>query len=211
MTALKVLLVLLLLLFLLSLIRVGGVVEYSADGLTVKARVGAFRFQVLPGRKKEKPPKEKAAPKKKKGSEAAKAGAKPEEDKPKAGGPLRLVKAALPLVGEAAGALKRRIRIDRLLLRLTLAGAEDAAGAAMNYGYANMLIGMIWPIFAYNFEVKDYHLHTAVDFQAREPTVWLRAAFSARVGQVVSFALRFGIKFFKSYQREKKRETLQKG
>lgn len=210
MTALKVLLAVLLVLFLLSLVRVGGDVEYSDAGLTARVRVGPFHIKVYPPKPKEK----KQPPERKKTKKEPPNGPKKEpkkEPEKKKGGPLPMVKAFLPLVGDAAGALKRRVRIDNLQISLTLAGREDAAGAAMNYGYSNMLIGMIWPIFEHNFEVKDYHLHTAVDFQAREPAVYLLAAFSARTGQLVSFAILFGFKFLRAYQRGKSSANTQKG
>jgi len=189
MTGLKILAGVVLVLFLLGRVRLGGEAEYSQTGLLVKVRAGWFRFQVFPLKKekKEKPKKEKP-PKE-----------KPEkEPKPKVGGPLKLVKQYLPLVCEAAGELKRRIRIDRLWLDLVIA-SSDAAGTAMAYGYANMAIGMIWPLIEQNFEVRDPRIHTGADFTAQSPTVYIDAAFSARLGQLVSFALRFGWKVLRVY------------
>ena len=52
----------LVLLFLLSLVRVGGVLEYSAQGLLVRIRLGRLRLTVFPMRKrarKPRPPQEK--------------------------------------------------------------------------------------------------------------------------------------------------------
>ena len=40
----------LVLLFLLSLVRVGGVLEYSAQGLLVRIRLGRLRLTVFPMR-----------------------------------------------------------------------------------------------------------------------------------------------------------------
>jgi len=188
MTALKIVLVVLLVLFLLGLIRVGGDVEYSQDGVSVRIRVWAFRFQVYPRKKGEK-----KRPKKEKNKKEQ------EKEPEKKGGPMELVKAGLPLVGEAAGALKRRIRIDELLIHYTV-GGTDAAKTAMAFGYANAAVGMIWPIFEQNFEVKDYHIHTGVDFQAGRTLIYLKAAFSVRISQLVSFAVIFGVKFFKNYR-----------
>ena len=52
----------LVLLFLLSLVRVGGVLEYSARGLLVRIRLGRLLLTVFPMRKrarKPRPPQEK--------------------------------------------------------------------------------------------------------------------------------------------------------
>lgn len=182
MTLLKVLLVIFLILFLIGRIRLGGMVEYSAQGLLVKLRMGAVWFQLYPRTKKEekkKPPKKKKKPAKE----------KEEEAEHKTGGTFALVKRYLPLVGEAAGGMKKRITIDRLYIDFT-AAAQDAAGAAMAFGYANMAIGMLWPVFEQNFVVKDHRFRTNVDFEAQVPTVYLCASLSVRIGQLVSFALR---------------------
>lgn len=203
MTGLKILFGVVLALFLLGRIRLGGEAEYSQTGLLVKARTGWFHLQVFPVKKekKEKLPK----PKKEKEPEPEKAS----EPKPKSGGPLELAKRYLPLVCEAAGELKQKIRIDRLYLDLVIA-TSNAAGTAMAYGYANMALGMIWPMIEQNFEVKDPQIHTGVDFTAQSPTIYISAAFSARLGQLVSFGLRFGWKFIRIYMKNRPRVKTQK-
>lgn len=193
MTALKVAAIILLALFLLGLLRVGGGGEYSAEGVQAWARVGPFRIRVFPV-KKEKP-------KEKKPKKAKKAQSK--EEKQKRGGALASVKEYLPLICEAAGALKRRIRIDELLLDYTFAGKEDAAAAAMSFGYSNAAVGMILALFEQNFDVKERRVRTAVDFNTDSPKIYVYAAISARLGQLVSFALRFGWKFLMAYQKTK--------
>ncbi len=199
MTALKMIAVILLLLVLLSLLRVGGGVEYSAEGVRAWVKAGPFRVRVFPVKEKK--------PKKEKKSKSAKTPAKPpEEDPPKKGGPVELVRRYLPLACEAAGELKRRIRIDELRLDYTAAGKEDAAAAAMSYGYSNAAVGIILGLFEQNFEVKDRRVRLAVDFNADQTKIYVYAAVSARLGQLVSFALRFGWKFFKLY-RQSKNET----
>ena len=200
MSVIKVLLVLFLLLFLVGLIRLGGGAEYSTAGVKAHVRVGPFRFQVFPGTekgdKKERKKKQKKKPKKKKPPKEK------EAPKSKAGGPLDLIKAFLPLVCEAAGELKRRIRIDDLRLDYT-AGGRDAAQSAMSFGGANAAVGVILPLFQQNFDLNEYRVRTAVDFNAKGPTIYLYAAFSARLGQLVSFGLRFGWKFLMAYRKQK--------
>jgi len=202
MTALKVAGIILLVLFLIGRIRVGGAAEYSAEGVKVWIRAAGVPILVFP---RETAGKKGGKSSKKRGSEQKDGGKKsPKEDQkegktPPKGGPLELVKTFLPLVGEAAGALKRRIRVDTLCLDYTAAGGRDAARTAMTFGYANAAIGMIWPIFEHNFEIKDYRVHTGLDFQAKEPAIYLKGAFSARIGQLVSFAVIFGVKFLKAY------------
>ena len=171
-------------------------VEYSAQGLLVQLRLGAVWYQIYPGKKKEKRKKSPQKQKKKKNEPSKKKIKDPEH---KAGSSLSQVKRYLPLVGEAAGGLKKRITIDRLLLDLVVA-SENAAGTAMAYGYANAVLGMLWSVFEENFRVKEHRLRTAVDFMATNSTVYLNAAFSIRIGQLVSFALRMLWCFFRLYR-----------
>lgn len=197
MTALKVVGIILLIFFLIGLIRVGGIAEYSADGFFVWIRAWFLRFQVFPA--KEKKPKQKKEKKKKE---------KPKEEEPKEkkGGAIGPIKAYLPLVGDAAGALIHRIRIDLMELEF-ISAAEDPAAAAMTFGYSNAAIGMIWPILEKNFTVKKRDLRTGVDFNAKKPTVYLKASFSARIGQLVSFALILGVKLLKIYLKNRPKKT----
>lgn len=198
MTFLKILVGILLVLILLGRIRIGGEAEYSETGVLVKIRVGLFQFQVFP-LKKEK--KEKKPSRKKKEKPAEKSPGEKQPEPPtqkKKGGSLELIKRCLPLACEAAGELKSQIRIDKLYLDLTV-GSGNAAGTAMAYGYANMALGMLWPLIEQNFEVKDPQIHTGLDFTAGSATVYLDAAFSAHLGQLCSFGLRFGWKFFRIY------------
>lgn len=202
---LKILLVVLLVFFLIGRIKLGGMVEYSAQGIVCKARLGAIWLQLYPPKKrekkKEKSEKEKGKPIKEKKKKRPKEQA--EELEHKTGGPLALVRQYLPLVGEAAGGMKRRITIDKIYLDFT-AGGQDAAGAAMAFGYTNMAIGVLWPLFEQNFVIKDHSFQTNVDFAAPNPAIYLHVTLSIRVGQLISFAIRLLWRFVQLYRQGKK-------
>jgi len=201
-----VLLILGLFLVLLGLIRIGGSVEYSAQGVAVRIRLGCFWISVFPRPKSQKSDsasKSKKSKKKPKPKSSPKSVSEPE---PKPGGPLTLLRQYLPLVGEAAGTLKQKIRIDRLTITYT-AGASNAAAAALAFGRAWAVFGMLWPVFEQNFTVKEHQFHTAVDFQAGHSTVYLYLAFSARLGGLAHFGIRFAWKFFKVYRSGKSPAT----
>lgn len=208
MTALKVLLIILLVFFLIGLIRVGVGVEYSAGGLLVRLRAGRLSFQIFPLKKPKKPPKTRQESERKKAKSELKNGENDQKKPTKKGGALELVKMALPLVGEAAGALKRRIRVDKLFLDIT-AGGRDAAATAQTFGYANAAIGTILPIFQHNFDLKEYRARTNIDFTAPAPVIYLNAAVSARVGQLVTFAIILGCKALRVYLNYKKQTKFQ--
>lgn len=200
MRAVYVIAAILLLLFLLSLVRVGAWVEYSESGLLAKLRIGPFFIQLFPVK-----PKKKKAPKKT-GKKREKQPAQPVE-KPKRGGSLTLVKELLPVVADAAGQLKRHICIDDLKLDLVWS-APDPAACAMGFGAANAAVGMIWPLIAQNFQVKDHRIRTAVDFEQGKPTVYLSAMATLTIGQGVSLGLRVGLRLVKAYLRAKKESNV---
>lgn len=206
MTALKVLLLILLVLWMISLVRVGGVTEYSEEGTVVKLRVGLFRFMLYPVKeKKEKPKREK--------KRATKPKEPPVEEAvtEKTGGTLSLIRSFLPLVCEAAGRLRRKIRIDELVLHLTWATA-DPAMTAMGFGAGNAALGMIWPLLDHNFNIRKRDVGVAADFDRTEPILYLRAAFSMTIGQGVAFGLIYGIKALSIYiQNRPIRQKVRKG
>lgn len=196
MKALYVAAAILLLLFLISLIRVGAWVEYSESGLLAKLRIGAFGIQLFPMRPKKEKKKKQAGKKPEKHSAQ-------QAEKPKRGGSLTLVREFLPEVADAAGQLKRRIRIDDFQLDLVWS-APDPAACAMGFGAANAAVGMIWPLVAQNFHVKDHRIRTAVDFEQGKPTIYLLAMATLTIGQGVSLGLRVGLRLVKAYLRAKK-------
>ena len=187
-------------LVLLSLIRVGGTVEYSRSGTLVRLRAGPLRIQVYPP----KPRKKSGEKKPKRAKKSTKT--QEEEPEPKPGGQLDTLKAMLPLVADAAGQLRRKVRVDRLLLDVT-AAASDPAMAALSFGGVNAAIGMIWPLLENNFNIGDRRIRTKVDFNLTEPEAYLYASFSLRVGQAVILALTLGMKFLKLWSGRNQEQT----
>ena len=184
--------IILVFLFLLSLIRVGGDLEYGVPGLHIRLRFGRFHFTLYPMKpKKEKPEKKK---KQKERSKPAEAPQKPKEKT----NPWEIIKEFMPVVSDAAGRFKRKVRIDRLDMDLTVA-AGDPATAAIAYGAANGFLGMMIPILENNFIIKERRLRTRVDFDSKSPTVWLAAAFSLTIGQGMALSLHIGVRALKTY------------
>lgn len=199
MKAAIVLFIVLAVLFLLSRVRLGGQVKYGQDGLLVKLRLGLLKFTVFPGKKKE--------PKKKKKEKESDAGA--ELEKKDEGGTLTLVKALLPVAAQAAGELRRKIRVDHITLHLTWR-SDDPMKYAMGYGYANGAVGMIWPLLDNNFNIKKRDIQIDALYEPGEPTIRIDGALSLTVGQGLSLALRLGIRFLRVYYQHKGKKSEQK-
>ena len=193
MTAVYVILTLCALLLLLSFVRVGVKLEYSEEGLFVWLKLFGLSFRIFPVKEKNK--KQKPAARKEK-----------VQPKEKPGGSFELVRQVLPLAAEAAGELKRKIRVDELRMDL-LWSVSDPAACALGFGVANGAVGMIWPILAQNFHIRKHCIRTAVDFDRGSPTVYLFVQMTMRIGQLVSWALRVAVRFFKIYNHIKKQPT----
>lgn len=194
MTFLKVLAIILAVLWLVSLIRMGGGVRYGAEGLFVCLLLGPVKLQLFPAGKEDggewQPKAKKAKRNKKKPSAAEQHKKGPKEGQP---GTLSRLMKLLPVVGQACGALKRKIRIDDLDLEL-IWGGSDPAAIALGYGQANAALGMIWPIFANNFKVKRHRFEIGMDYGRTQPAVELQAAVTFTVGQIVTLGVHYGVK-----------------
>ena len=163
-------------LLLLGQIRFGAQALYGPAGVKLKLKIGPVKITLLPQKEKKHPEKKPKKPKK--AAEGPPLG--PEEI-------IALVKQALPVALEAAGRLKRKIRLDRLYLDVAV-GGEDPAAAAMAYGGVNAAIGMIWPLVEQNLHVKDRRIRTRADFLETRTRVDLDAAATLTVGQALALA-----------------------
>ena len=172
MTALVILAAVVLALLLLCQVRLGAAADYAPGELRVRVRAGPLGFQVYPRPERGKKRSRRKGPE------------KPAE-KPDL---LPLLRQYLPLIAEAAGRLRRKIRIDRFTLDFT-AGAGDPASAALLFGGANALIGMLWPLVEQNFDVRERRIRTRADFSAPRPEAALSAAATLTVGQALGLAL----------------------
>ena len=179
----------LLLLWLISRIRIGAAAAYSEAGFTLVVKAGPKRISIIPSRgtkRKKKPAKE------------AQAGEKAQKPKRSARDTLSIAQEVLPLIAEAAGKFKQKIRIDRLNLHIIWA-ASDPAAAAQGYGFGNAAMGMLWALIDHNFNVKEHDLRVDVDFERTKPELNADAQVTITIGQCFDLSLRLGIKALKIY------------
>ena len=208
-----VLLILVLVCYLIGRIRIGGIVEYSEEGVLAKLRIGPFKWQLYPSKpkkkaaskqKKTKHKKEKGKEKKKKktapstkpGKKKQKADQKAEETKEpsKRGGQLALLKELLPLGIQALGDFKRKLCIEELTLHYTISGRWDPAGAAVLYGRLCAGGGAVAALLENNFTIKKRHFSVWVDFTLEHALIYAKAALSFTLGQLICMGLYYGWK-----------------
>lgn len=171
-------------LILLALLPVGVQLRYNDQGVRLKLLVGFLPISILPSKKKQKsktksPAREKKKdPPKKQGKECPD---KPEEK----GGSW---KDFLPLVKIALDFLKgfcKKIRIDRLELKIILAG-EDPCDLAVNYGRAWEAVGNFMPQLEKIFVIRRRNVEVACDFENSSTTVIAGAKITISLGRLLS-------------------------
>lgn len=207
-------------LFLLAILPLGASVKYDKDGPLVKIIAGPVRIKVFPMKKKDKPPKE----------AEKKADGKPAEPAPKAEPPMTLPREELPkkkeekkkqggsildflpLVGLAfdfLGGFRRKLRLNRLELKITLAG-DDPCDLALNYGRAWEALGNLMPKLEKWFVIKKRDLDVQCDFTASETVIYARLDITITLGRIISlvvvYAVRALIEFLKIKKLRKQNE-----
>ena len=176
---------------LLLILPLGASAIYNADGLLVRVIVGPFRFLVYPAQKKDRPEKKKTADPEKKSTSNA-------PSRKEQGGPvsdfLPLVDTALDFLGD----LRRKLRVNRLELKLTLAGS-DPCDLAIHYGRAWAALGNLEPQLDRLFVIKKKDLQIQCDFEEEQTRVHARLDLTITVGRLLGLVFGYGWRFVREY------------
>ena len=186
---------------LIGCIPVGVDARYHENALALRLKIGFFTMQVLPA----KPKKKKAAPKKEK-SAPKNAAAKPAKPKKQFQMPkltLQDILALADLACDTLGNLRRKLRVEVLVLHVTL-GGSDPAKAAILYGRAWALIGMLNPKLEQLFVIKKRDIQPVLDYNEKEMKVDAHLALTITIGRAISLAGRAGGRFLKLWLNKKK-------
>ena len=186
---------------LLTILPLGVFVSYDEDGVVVKIVAGPVKITLFPRPKKEK----KSEKKSKKKTSASPAEQLPKPPQPpkqipekKKGGSwtdfLPLVQVALDFLGS----FRRKLRIDQLELKLTMAG-DDPCDLAVNYGRAWAAVGNLMPQLERLFVIKKRNIEVACDFTASQTLVKFRSEVTITLGRLVSLAVVYGIRVFREF------------
>lgn len=186
---------------LIGCIPVGVDARYHENALALRLKIGLFKLQILPA----KPKKKKAAPKKEKSAPKI-AAAKPAKPKKQFQMPkltLQDILALADLACDTLGNLRRKLRVEVLVLHVTL-GGSDPAKAAILYGRAWALIGMLNPKLEQLFVIKKRDIQPVLDYNEKEMKVDAHLALTITIGRAVSLAARAGVRFLKLWLNKKK-------
>ena len=186
---------------LIGCIPVGVDARYHENALALRLKIGFFTMQVLP----EKPKKKKAEAKKKKPA-AKKQDVKPAKPKKQFQMPkltLQDILALVDLACDTLGNLRRKLRVEVLVLHVML-GGSDPAKAAILYGRAWALIGMLNPKLEQLFVIKKRDIQPVLDYNEKEMKVDAHLALTITIGRAVSLAARAGVRFLKLWLNKQK-------
>lgn len=196
-------LVLCIVLLLIACIPLGVNVRYNADGVYIRAVLSAVKIQVYPLpfwlRKKEN-------------KTSAKVDSKPENSKPKAEKTAEAKKSGgkltdfIPLLKVGLSFLdgfRRKLRINKLELILTMAG-DDPCDLAIHYGQANAAAETILSLLGSAFVICRQKVQILCDFLGEETKVSLDMEITITVGRLLSLAVYHGIRALKVFYSIKK-------
>ena len=183
-------------LVLLAIIPVGVYAAYNSEGVFLRIIAGPARITILP--KKEKKPKEKVAkPKKDKTVKSANS-ASSEEKKQEKGGSITDFLPLLQIAFDFLGEFRRKLRVDRLELKLILAGG-DPCNLAINYGKAWAAVGNLMPQLERFLVIKKRDVNVECDFVGSQTLIIARLELTITIGRILSMAVRYGIRALLEY------------
>ena len=112
---------------------------------------------------------------------------------------LPFVRLGLELLGD----FRRKLRVNFLRLRLTLAG-EDPCDLAVNYGRAWAALGNLMPRLERALVIRKRDVEIQCDFQAEETTVVFAMDLTMTLGRLLGLALGYGLRALKLFLTMKK-------
>ena len=181
-------------LVLLAVLPLGVTAVYSEAGPVARLIAGPVRIQVYPSKSKkekrektEKPAKTQATQKKPENKTAE-----------KKGGSFRDFMPLVSLVLELLGDFRRKLRINRLELRLIMA-ADDPCNLAINYGRAWAAVGNLMPQLERLFVIKKRDVEVECDFTSDKTLIFARLDLTITLGRLLSIGLYHGIRILRKY------------
>lgn len=192
MTAIIIIAAILAVLLLIALLRIGVLLEFSEEGLHVKALAGPVKIQLVSSKTEKQTEKKDNADKKAKRK-------KKSEDKPekKKGMDLNKIKPVIKTAFDALGRFFSHLRIDTLIVRYTIA-KDDPADTAMLYGTINAGAGIIKPYLARFKSVKHSDIRTYTDFAEKKDKVYVLIRTTIAIWELLYIVFKIDFKSIRS-------------
>lgn len=173
----------------IALIPLGFSAVYNEKALNVWVLAGPVRLHVYP--KKQKP-----------ANQTTKSSQNDRKDAKKGGSYQTFLQIIKPIF-EFLDHFRRKIRVNKLELKLTLAGDEPDK-LAINYGRAWAALGNLIPHLERAFVIKKRVVDVACDFSADETLIYARLDATITVARATHLLSRHGIRILKELGELKK-------
>lgn len=184
-------------LVLLAITPVGVLAAYNSEGVLLRVIAGPVKITILPAKPKEKKLKESAPKTAQKTAKPTKPAAKTEKTQEK-GGSITDFLPLLQIVFDFLGEFRRKLRVNRLELKLIMAGG-DPCNLAINYGKAWAAVGNLMPQLERFFVIKKRDVQVECDFTGSQTLIIARLAITITIGRIISMAVRYGIRALRAY------------
>lgn len=178
---------------LLAILPLGITARYNANGLSWKWVVGPVRFSL----DSEKDDQSEKRTKKIKASLGKK------EEKEEKGGILSEFLPTLREQLDFLNALRQKVRVKYLEMKLTLAG-EDPCDLAINYGRAQGVLHSLMPLLEECLIIKKRDIQIHCDFEASETTFFACAEVRITLARLVALVWRYANRYGKENQTKEK-------
>lgn len=198
------LLIILIIACLLSILPLGFCAEYKENDPGIWVIVGPVRFRVFSSKIKQNRHISKS---KKKPSNRSENSTNKQSKSTTRGGSYKDFIPVIKTIYDFLGHFRRKIRINRLELKITLVG-DDPSDLAVNYGKAWAALGNVMPQLERVFVIKQRDLEVACDFLGNKTMIYARVDATITLGRVLHLLSRHGIKILRQLLQLKK---LQKG
>lgn len=193
----------------LSLIPVGASLRYQGEEFLLKIRVAFLTFSLSSknGEKEKKEKKPQKEPLKQTEPKTAGKGSPnpPAQKKKKQRRPLSDYMPFVRLGLDFLGSLRRKLRIEKLWLKIVLAG-DDPCDLAVNYGKVWGGLSALMASLNQVLVIKDQNVDVQCDFVAEKTTVSARLDLTITIGKLLALALGYGARALKELLIFKKRK-----
>lgn len=197
-------------LFLIAIFPLGVFLSYDESGFLIQARVSFLHIGIYPQKKKTNNKEKTSQENKKEKPEKARAKSGQKQEEKKKGGSF---KDFLPLVSvgmDFLGDFRRKLRVNRLFLKIILAG-DDPCDLAVNYGRAWAALANIQVMLERAFVIKKRDLEAECDFEGEAVTITAALDISITLGRLLALVSVYGVKglviFLKIRKIRKERES----
>lgn len=177
----------------LTFLPLGFRAVYKESGSGVWLLIGPLKFRVYPGKSKAEKPKTAQIQKNSQNTRRETA----------VGGSYRDFQPIVRAILEFLGQFRRKIRVNHLELKLTLAG-DDPSDLAVNYGRAWAALGNLMPQLERLFVIKKRNLAVACDFTSNKTLIFARLDATITLGRTIHLLSLHGVKVVKEFLELKK-------